>query len=524
MKGISRTLWAAAAVATGVLFGAALWMGELNQDEGWYLYGARLVSRGHHPYLDFASTQGPVISYVYAAAQPLVQRWGVAGGRLFTGLLGLAAIAGCGWLAARTAALERSGSRAGAALMAVTLAGVNAYQAQFFTLVKTYALAACWLVFGFVALSRAWGRRGHLAAGGAGMLMGLAAATRSSAAVVIPVVCAALVLDGRRTGTGIGWRRAACFAVGAGLCLAAVFGPFVLRAPQAVRFALLDYHGGRDAGGTVRLLAYKAGFVSRTVQAYLAAVVCLLGVVLCRRTIPRIPAGGTLAWTLWASVAAMTLAHLAAPFPYDDYQVMVYPLLAAALGAGLERFAAAFRAAERARGALLLGVFLVSSAAAFSSPVLQGWFVDRRDRIWWPLKTETPLAELRRVGSWLAERVPADRVLLTQDTYLAVEAGRDVPIGMALGPFSYFPGWSDERADACRVLSRSRMKALLRESDAPVAAFSGWSLSIAAPSITELPEAEQQALWNLVVERYRPLHDVPRFGHAQTTLRILERR
>ena len=82
-------------VALGVWFalGAAnLYYGELNQDEGWYLYTARLAAEGQQPYRDFAFTQGPVFLMVYAQAQPLVERWGLMGGRVFTGVLGLVAI------------------------------------------------------------------------------------------------------------------------------------------------------------------------------------------------------------------------------------------------------------------------------------------------------------------------------------------------------------------------------------------------------------------------------------------------
>ena len=68
-----------------VVLGAAnLYFGDLNQDEGWYLYAARQVHEGELPYRDFAFTQGPMLPLVYSLAYPLVERWGVAGGRLFT--------------------------------------------------------------------------------------------------------------------------------------------------------------------------------------------------------------------------------------------------------------------------------------------------------------------------------------------------------------------------------------------------------------------------------------------------------
>ncbi len=47
-----KIFWAVALVALAVLAAAAVWMGGLNQDEGWYLYAANLVAEGKTPYSD----------------------------------------------------------------------------------------------------------------------------------------------------------------------------------------------------------------------------------------------------------------------------------------------------------------------------------------------------------------------------------------------------------------------------------------------------------------------------------------
>ena len=62
-----KRLWVLAAGAFVVLGAAAVWMGGINQDEGWYLYAANLVAEGKVPYRDFAYTQGPVMPFVYSA-------------------------------------------------------------------------------------------------------------------------------------------------------------------------------------------------------------------------------------------------------------------------------------------------------------------------------------------------------------------------------------------------------------------------------------------------------------------------
>jgi hypothetical protein len=40
-------------------------LGEVNADEGWYLYASKLVTMGQQPYRDFAYTQTPLLLYLY---------------------------------------------------------------------------------------------------------------------------------------------------------------------------------------------------------------------------------------------------------------------------------------------------------------------------------------------------------------------------------------------------------------------------------------------------------------------------
>jgi len=291
----------------------------------------------------------------------------------------------------------------------------------------------------------------------------------------------------------------------------------------------VEYHAGRSIGGLTAYLAFKAGFVSRVTQAYflpasLLAALCVRRWLNRERGEARAEAALTPAM-LWGSVAAVTLVHLAAPFPYDDYQAIVFPLMAAGLGAWLAQAAGAQPGASRALRWVAASLLLVSLAAAGSSPTLQGWFVGQRDRIWWPLRKEPPLFLFRRTAALLRDRglVKPGDLLLTQDTYLAVETGARVPPGLELGPFSYFPDWSRERAEACHVVNRDMLIELLATCPATVAAFSGYGLAIRSPEIAEVPAAERDRLWGAVQSRYRRLLDVPGFGQADTTLRILRR-
>lgn len=532
-RGWMKGLWAVSVMAALVLSVANLYLGELNQDEGWYLYAARLVATGELPYVDFATTQGPVMPFVYAAAQPLVSLWGLAAGRLFTALLGFAAALSAAWLAARLTGQAASMERRVAALVAFALTGINVYQSYYTTVVKTYSLTALLLTLGFVALTGAWGRRGRLMALLSGALLALAAGTRASAVVVLPVVCLTLVYSDIRQGL----RRSVLFATGAAVTLCILFVPFAVLAPRGLWFALVEYHAGRDVGGWITTVAYKAGFLSRTVQAYFPAFSLLTVLLVYRMTTwrgaaalnrgptdnaehatPRRDSAALLVAT-WLSVVAVSGAHFMAPFPYEDYQVIIYPLFASALAVGLISLVP-----SRSLPSLALVVVILSMFASASSPINQGWFVGKRDRIWWPLKKASPLRVLQQTAERVRELSQPGDLLLTQDPYLAVEAGLDVPRGMELGQFCYFPEWPRDKAENGCVLNREMMIELLEMVEAPVAAFSGYGLAIRSPQVSRLTEKESRELWRIVEERYAPRFEVEPFGQADTRLRVLVRR
>lgn len=545
---LTASLWIVTIVATLVLFTAGAFLGDLNSDEGWYLYAGRLVADGKLPYVDFAFTQGPVMPFVYALASPLMARFGVAGGRLFTVGLGLMSILSSAWLCCRIAPRSQ---RRSAALLAAALLGINVYQCYFCSIAKTYALAGLFLTSGFLALSYAGGRKGKVAAVLAGILMALATATRSSAGFAIPPVVIGLWWFSCRPlkksevpalfSPGVLYS----FLLGGLISGCILFIPFFMMAPKATWFAMVEYHAGRSVGGALTTIAYKAGFVSRLASAYTAGIVLLLFAAVFRINMPKVSNGGRscaepmekddqrhcprkISVLAWWSVAAITLVHVMAPFPYDDYQVFVYPVFAALLGAWIIRRAAA-GVTERPDGQvsgrwLPVSVVAICLVCALASPVIWQWFLGERDRMWWPLKEQTPLAKLQETGLLIRQHAPAGGELLTQDTYLAVETGMTVPMGLELGPFSYFPEWTRERAESRGVLNREMLLELLDTTEAPVAAFSGYGLSIRCPEVALISEGEQKELWAIVDKRYRRLETIERFGQAETTLVVMKKK
>mgnify|MGYP001413953980 CR=1 FL=1 len=525
-------LWVSLALTIGAacaLYAFSLWFGNLNQDEGWYLYAARSVSEGAVPYRDFFFTQGPVMPWVYGLLAPLWGPFGVLGGRVATAALGVLGCVLAALLARRAVPSQRA---AEAGIMAFALTACNIYHVYFTTIPKTYALASCLLLGGYLVLTLCLSRRKKthsrmscMWALPAGVLLALAAGTRLSLGVLLPVTALWLLATYRKTGAAFFW-----FSLGGALGLVLVYGPTLLDAREQFLFAQTFHvsRGGHD-------VFFMLGSVARTVRAYLP--VFLLGAALAifrlfhahlaahQSAISEEPEGivyrGGVWPSLWvASFLAVFLLQLASPFPYDDYQVPVMGLLVAAVAG----WGANTTSSGSLRGSLCLFWVLFALMGTVASPLPQDWLVIRQDRFWTVRKPVSDLAQLRSTARDIRRLADDGKVLLTQDLYLAVEAGMRVPDGLQMGPFSYFPNLSDADATRFHVMNKNRLCALLASAPCDVAAFSGYGLAIRSPVMDEVPLVDVQRFWGLLGKNYDRVQEVPDFGQHCTTLEILKRR
>ncbi|NKB22962.1 MAG: hypothetical protein GKR87_00900 [Kiritimatiellae bacterium] len=522
-----------------LLNGANLYFGDLNQDEGWYLYAGKQVSNGKIPYRDFAFTQAPVMPFVYSLIHPLVKREGIAGGRLFTTALGLIAGILSAWLAARVAPV---GWGKHAALIAFTLITCNVYQSYFMTVVKTYALCSLFLVSGLLAASFTKNRYGWVAAAGAAALLALAAGTRISTGIALPVIGLYFLSQRKHLGDPI-WIS---FGVGGMLSLFLIFFPLAWMAFDGLWFGLFEYHSLRMSGNWLSQGVYKAGFISRFVQAYFVFV-CFGAALIMLYILKPIASGITPLKTLTPNGfsksllgvgIAVSFVHFCAPFPYDDYQTIIYPVLSIVLALGLVQWIVTREQNKTGTEIsmpniihskmwmmwLLTLLFFTSVFASFSSPINQQWMVLGQDRIWWRLKNKTDINKLREVSDSLSQKSFPNDLLLTQDTYLAVEADKSVPHGMEMGPFCYFPEWSRERAEKLNVLNKEMLLELFQTTQARYAAFSEYGLAIQSPEIREITQSEQAELKHVLHQYFELEDEQAHFGQAHTTLKIFKKK
>ena len=511
-----------AAVLAGACAVLALWWGALNQDEGWYLYAAQLVREGRLPYRDFFFTQGPTMPFIYSLLAPL---WapgsplhGLLGGRVATAAIGLLATGMACVLARRLVPQER---RSAAALAVFALLAGNLYHVYFTTIPKTYALGTFFTLTGFLLLAAGLGlgraappaswRRVVLPAAG-GLALAFASGTRISLILMLPVTGLALLMRWRTCRWAFLW-----FGLGGIVGLFLTYGVFALDPPsRAGLLAAQRYHaacGGFDP-------FFAIGSVSRLVRGYAALGGVLFAGLLCRREEAKADHASAVRpflWMMGLSFAAVFGLQLSAPFPYDDYQVPLMGVLTVVIVAWyLRRGASPLRQAAFA--------VLVAGMASASSPLLQQWMAYGQDRFWSVKKERSELSKLRFMAEEINLLDPGGTQLLTQDLYLAVEAGRKVPEGLEMGPFSYFPGLSEAEARTCRVLNTEMLERLLAAAPTEVAAFSGYAFAIAAPTCDEVPFDRQKRFFRILKEKYEVADTEPNFGQNATTLLVLRRK
>ena len=491
-----KRYWFLSAFGCVVLAFAAVWLGGLNQDEGWYLYAAQMVADGKIPYRDFFYTQAPVMPIVYSAFAAVWNAFGLLGARVLTMAIGLLGILFSVALVRRFVPAEK---RTAAEIAVFLLLGSNLYHLYYLAIPKTYALASLFVAMGFYLLSIALSGRRGLAAS-AGLSLAFAAGTRISLGILLAVVGFWLLFDFRKYRWSFLW-----FGLGGALGLAVVYGYFLF--DPGTRDGLIAaqaYHAARGGFDPV----FTVGSVSRLARWYLPVFIVLgLG-------------GFKSARILLYAFLAVFAVQMLAPFPYEDYQVPVMSLLAVFAVANLfsdsntqtpeNPNTQTPKHPNTRNSRTLLLVLGLCFASSFGSPLLERWMTDGQDRFWTVKKEKCELAQLREVARAIEEEDPNGKELLTQDLYLAIETGRRVPEGLEMGPFS--------------MLTDEQWRELLASAPCEMAALSGYSFAVNPPVCDEIPIETQIDYWSILKKNYDLVGSEERFGQNATSLLILKRK
>lgn len=493
---------------------AAVWLGGLNQDEGWYLYAANLVSEGEAPYRDFFFTQGPVMPVVYSAFTDVWRNGGILGARIFTLAIGFVGILFTVALARRLVPHER---RMEVGIVVFLLLGCNLYHLYYNAIPKTYALAGLFVVMGFYLLSFVESSRRMVRIAvllGSGAAFALAAGTRISLGILLAVVGIGMLLRRRLYGSAFLW-----FGVGGALVLALVFGGLLVNPEtRAGLLAAQHYHAARGGFDPV----FAVGSLSRLVRWYLPTFLLLgFGAFATKAVVStkgeEQPTGSIVTPLLLAGAVSVFLVQILAPFPYEDYQVPVMGILSV--------FAAVLCIRRLRLGfPLVLLALGLSWASSFGSPLLEGWVTNGQDRFWTLKKSACELAQLQDVARRIEALDPNGQTLLTQDLYLAIETNRRVPHGFEMGPFSYWGEKAPPSVDGRTVLDDRSLRDLLADAPCEIAALSGYTFAITVPEGGETPRARQMEYWRLLERNYELVFSEKAFGQNATTLLVLKRK
>jgi 4-amino-4-deoxy-L-arabinose transferase-like glycosyltransferase len=469
---------------------------------------SHLVYEGQVPYLDFAHFQAPLLPYVYGLWQ-LITGPGIVTGRLITLLFGLGTASFATLLAYRLA-----GSRA-AALAAICFAS-SAFAVKMFTQTWNIPLST------FLATLGAWWfltaprnpHRNTLAAGA----LALATAVRISFGVAAGWLLICILYVHRDHP----WRSLPAIGA-AGVVSLLCWGPSLLLAPQQTWFNVFAAQLGRREQLTTEPTHLPTGptlfatFSLLAVGAGLLLVAAGLVLFAWRRGVFKSNAYTAAVLFLGGMALAVYLPNLLPGDLYPNYLAMALPFMAAVGGITV----AWMRRRLHRAGRIMLGLILI---------LLLGYGV-ASSLLYMPttVSLDNPdLQQLQAVAAYVAENVPEERLLVTFETPLAIEADRQVEEGMAMGFFSYFPRMNDLECRRYHLLNDNLIHELLISDNAGAVILSDIHVTVLRDrgGHTKGPgpaRSEEQLLrlFPELRERYYLADTVAEFGEWHTNLYIL---
>ena len=478
-----------------ILYGIAslifLEMGQVNGDEGWYLYGSKLAMQGQLPYRDFAYTQMPLLPYIYGVIQIVYPSlwWG----RLTSIVISLGIFV-LGVVAARRVA----GTRAGA-ITALFLAAFT-FGIYFNTIVKTYAL----LSFFFVATL--WVLTSQLDDALKYPLASLFAFAATFVRITALFFLAPLLLYAFVAARSL--RTRVLLLIECGVAILAG-GFFLLPDEIAARWNLFDSHLSHwgDATTYMRVESLLTERLPDLIQNFGLLVMLFAAAVYAIGRIGKLDGRRQDSRPLVVVTVGLFLfamAHLVNGIWVIEYMVPAVVAFFPILGIVLSQAYGGFEKSARLFFQGLVAMALV--LLVFNESVAH---IDVTGR-------QLPLSEVEQAAMFVQrESQPSDLILALEGLGVVVDADRSTLPGFTLAQFS-LQSLDTSSAQQLHVVNPALLVAAVNQSNPPIILLT--DADWVRLNLIDVPNAN--LLRQMLAQRYHLGLSIPRFGQSATLLSI----
>ena len=388
--------------------------GQLNADEGWYLYSSKLVYEGQLPYKDFAFTQTPLLPFVYGFFQKLGSS-ALYIGRITSVLLSTGAF----YLSIRSA-IKVSGKLAG--FLTALFWATFTYGIYFQSITKTYSLLI--LLFSatfYVLLFDKNKERGLILAS---LFVLLAILTRLSALFfALPILGYAFYTGTRKT-------KLTIFVLCVSLCL--LFSLLFLPNWSATTWNLLLHHTNQwgDLSRTEKIsaiLRVRLPLLFLAYPTYSALMLVLVGINF--RTVYPVFKKNKIVMLIFISSLLFAIPHLISGGYHAEYFVtMLFMMFSVLSILSIETFRKQKMVSRIFVQTLILSTFLLGFARG-------GWmYIDLSGG-------SLPIEEVQNLAALVDRNSNEnDSIFALEGLSISLESNRETLPGMTMAQFSYYEG------------------------------------------------------------------------------------
>jgi len=405
-----------------------VFFGQLNYDEGRFIYASNQVYEGKLPYIDFLFGQPPLLPYIYGIPQLLFGSSMYVGRftSLFFGILTLVITA---------KVTERFGGKI-AAVAALGTICFNPYIIYLLTYSKSYVLMAFFMVLSVYFLFNNSNLRSPTRSVLSVLFMSMAVGVRASALPALLFLISYIIYTERRN-----LRTVFANLGAAAAALGVMFIPFLVINKDVVLFTLLPFEARTRFSGYAWGVNNAVFTFFNVLNLYfiVSALMFVVGIILLLYR-QRYPNHLKFLYILACIVFAF---HFAAIETIPEYQVVIVPLAAIIAGFG---FSELYSNAK--------DIFIKYNLLLLTTTVILLILIAHGTQ-WVDMSgNKLPIEEIDEMADHIRNNTPKDGKILAFSIYLAVEADRKLLPGFSDAYYTYWPDWSTEKAREYNVVNK----------------------------------------------------------------------